>query len=358
MSQTSGQLRPTDIEPLPKRALCIYEDRHSDIVGVKLLLLSIRRHAPSEHTLLFFPDAPQEVREFVEGLGSAVELREPPKERLAGWNIKPGLMRHLLDEGWNEIVFIDSDIVLTGSLFRVMPPLPPETLGVTQEYRYALHNGGFFRVDAWGMERGNSHPTTLNTCVLRITEKHRELLERWEELSGSSTFQQAQAKPWNQRPLHMVGGQDVLTAMLGSAEWKHVPVHFGKRGSAIAQCFMEDGYTTFERLAGLFQAKPAMVHAQGGKPWRPSETDRLYVQLSPYAAAADAYADELPEVRAWSRPRSKSARLCHAVALGHPAVRGVPLSLTRELRRLVGFVLRTLKLKAPPPTVLAATRPA
>jgi hypothetical protein len=336
-----------------RRTLCVYEDRHSDIVGVKLLLRSLARHAPDEHTLLFFPDAPEDVRAFAAAQGDRVTLCEPPPGRLAGWNMKPGLMRYLLDEGWDEIVFIDSDIILTGPLEQVMPPLPEGTLGVTQEYRYALHNGGPYRTRQWGMTPGTDRPTTLNTCVLRITNAHRPLLDRWEQLSRSAAYQEAQSRPWTQRPLHMVGGQDVLTAMLGSDEFAHVDVHFAQRGADIAQCFMEDGYTTPERLGSLFRTRPAMVHAQGGKPWRPGDIDKLYVQLSPYAAAADAYADELPEVRAWSRPRSAPARLLHGLALGHPALRGVPTALAREVRRILGGTMRSLGLKPPPPTLRA-----
>ena len=344
------------------RALVAYETRHSDVVGVQLLLLSLARHALDEQgrphrVLLCFPDAPAELLDWLPTLPH-VDLFDAPPGLLGGWNMKPALMTALLEAGFEEAVFIDTDIVLTGPLERVVPTgLQPETLLVAEEYAYGQRNGGFYRTDAWGMPRGTRRPFTLNTCVLRVTGHHRRLLEHWQAWSATAEFQAAQAEPWDRRPLHMVGGQDVLTALAGSAAFADLPVHFARRGRAIAQCFMEDGCSTLERLASLVRGGPAMVHAQGGKPWRDHDWAMTYVQLSPYAAAAASYAAHLPGGLPWASPERRRARLLDRLAGGHPLLRGVPHALRREARRAVGGALRAARLKPPPPGLRVRSEP-
>src|SRR5262249_26073640 len=111
---------------------------------------------------------------------------------------------------------------------------------------------------------------TLNTAVIRVTTEHYSLLQKWAELLGSEQYQRWQHVEWTETampPVHLVGDQDVLTALLASVEYSQVPVRMLNRGKAIIQYFTLKGYTTAERIRNLFTGVPAFVHSQGPKPW-------------------------------------------------------------------------------------------
>ena len=159
------------------------------------------------------------------------------------------------------------------------------------------------RARAWGFDVARKLPSTLNTCVIRLTPAHIPLLERWKELLEGEEYSLAQRRPWYERPVHMIGDQDVLTALLSSPEFATLPLVYLRRGSDIVQYFGPPGYTTLERLSDLRTGLPPFVHEQGGgKPWhldggRPdglrSAIDRLYSELSPYRHCAGDYRTEI-----------------------------------------------------------------
>ena len=80
-------------------------------------------------------------------------------------------------------------------------------------------------------------------------------------------YLKAQAQPWYERPLHMIGDQEVLTGLLGSVDFQETSIRLLRRGTDIAQCFGPAGFTPVERLRSMIGHRPAFVHAMGPKPW-------------------------------------------------------------------------------------------
>ena len=72
---------------------------------------------------------------------------------------------------------------------------------------------------------------------------------------------------WRQRPIHMQGDQDVLTALLTSTEFADIPLKMLRRGKDIVQFDGVWGYTTAERLRSLLGDGPTFIHCMGTKPW-------------------------------------------------------------------------------------------
>ncbi len=72
---------------------------------------------------------------------------------------------------------------------------------------------------------------------------------------------------WYERPVHMLGDQDVLTALLTSSEFSDIPLHMLRRGPDIIQFDGVWGYSIPERITNLLGWGPTFIHAGAAKPW-------------------------------------------------------------------------------------------
>ena len=316
------------------RVFCTYEDRAECLVGAQVLALSLHRHDPGARLILFCP-APLQSRA-ARQLSNApnVSIRSDVPERFSGWNIKPSIFLRLLSEGAaRELVWIDTDIVVCSSLNALLDGFPRDTLILTEEWPWGRSKGTALRTTLWGLQIGRTIRRTINACVVRVTPRHIGLLQRWRELMDSPTYRAAQAADWRERPLHMMSDQDVIGALLGSIEFADCEVGLIRAGRDIAQCFQEDGYSLAQRLGNAIQRRvPALIHAQGPKPW--AILREPYLQLSPYAAMARAYVDDLHGATDWTEPSARSARLLDRIFRGDPNLRGLPFVMKRLPRRM------------------------
>ncbi|TNC74606.1 hypothetical protein [Rubellimicrobium roseum] len=312
--------------------ICISENRPADEVGVKLLVLSLARHEPTAILHLFVNDLSDGLKAWLSARPNVIQDSLPIDPDLT-WNIKPRLLTKLLDDDLDSVVWIDSDIIVTAPIGRFFDGLDDDTLVLTEEYFGYRNQGAAVRTQGWKLPAGRDLPFTPNSAVLRVTQRHRPLLSAWQALLERPDYLAAQAAPWAQRPFYMMGDQDALSALLGSRDFAHVPVQPLRRGRDIAQCFKEDGYSPTERLANL-RSLPPFIHAQGGKPWRPVARSMAYQSVSPFWYAAQPYRDELTsDERRWLDERPASARVLHAMTLGHPSLAGLPPAVGRVVAK-------------------------
>ena len=327
--------------------ICMHEDRTECLTGVKLGILSLRRHSPSLGIVLNSPTAPPAFVEWARRipqltLASYTDIRDH------GWNMKPHMLLRLLQEGYPEVIWMDADIIAHRDVLTPLTRLAPEVLVATQETYWGQSQGGTERTRAWGFTPGRVLPCTVNSGVLRVTTKHLGLLKAWESLLQHPLYRRAQSLPWYERPLHMISDQEVLTGMLGAEEFSSTPLHLLKRGSDIAQCMGPGGFTPAERIRSITKGLPGLVHSMAIKPWmkeaRPPALninarslrryyEYLHMELTPYASVARSYAPELDEDVQWLNLNSSVSKLL-AIVTGNSAVlRELPLSIVDSLAR-------------------------
>lgn len=319
--------------------VCSYEDRPSSLVGIKLLILSLKRHCPDLDVHIYVPDADADFCTWV-GLQSNVSLISTPKDSLRGWDIKPTLLLDRLDAGFDEVIWLDSDIIIVRDFRQFLEKLPNDVYVATEEPSWAPWQGSQLRTKRLGLELGRIFPKTINTCVNRVTPFHRQLLERWNETLHRTDYQDSQSKSYDDREFHLGCDQDLLTGLLGSTEFVHIPVMLLRSGHDVAHCFLNRGYPIRSRLGNLFKGLPTFVHAQGPKPW--DIDDELFAELSPYCAEALSYEEKLLELTPWMKPRSRWGLFLHWVTFGNPNLRDLPIVLVHE----VGVWLGKLKFSA------------
>lgn len=324
--------------------ICISENRKEDEVGIKLLVLSLTRHEPGAILHLFVDDLGQGLKDWLTRFPN-VSQEHLRIDKALGWNIKAKLFFKLFADGIDTIVWIDSDIIVTAPIGHYFDEPDPEVMITAEQYYTISNQGTACRTRGWGMTVGRDLPFTPNNCILRVTTRHMEFLAAWQTMLDRPYYKALQAGPWSARPFYMMGSQDAMSALMGSAGFAHIPVRPIRRGRDIAQCFMADGYSPTERLANLARLPP-FVHAQGGKPWRLSASDQSYYHVSPFWYAARAYRhDLLPQERAWLDHRPQGAMVLHYLSLGHPSLAGFWPALTALVKKRCAAVVRLIKRK-------------
>src|SRR5258708_30228811 len=228
--------------------------------------MSLTRHCPDLSIRLFFSPAKEEFVSWVKQYAQ-VKLDVDPLPTAYSHNVKPQALLHLMDEGHDDIVWIDSDIIVARDIARLSHKLDLNVLVITEEAMCrARYDPDGLRARLWGFKVGRTHPFVLNTGVIRGTKSHRALLSRWRELLESDQYTKVQHLNWRSRPSHMIGDQDVLTALLASQEYANVPLKILKRGKDIIQYFGSHGYTISERLSNVLIGGPTFIHSPRPQP--------------------------------------------------------------------------------------------
>jgi hypothetical protein len=259
---------------------------------------------------------------------------------------------NLLDQGFDEVTFIDSDVLVTQDLRPIFTNLTPSTVIVTEHTMAPERDDqDSKRTRMWGLPVGRSFPFGLSSGVVRVTKQNYRLMERWWELLQSSEYQQAQEIPWKDRPVHMLGDQDVLTALLGSQEFAHLQLKILMRGKDIIQFDGVYGYSIAERITNLLHDGPSFVHSGAGKPWaekwglnsKPVLRDYIktvYLDLSPYTVSALQFKNELETDTTWMEPHFGLSRFLRILGLNRTPLVGFPMALCADLARSAKSILR------------------
>ena len=339
--------------------ICVNEDREAWEPSLRVLLTSLNLHCPGMAISLFYPAANQAFRQWVSAYPQ-VRLQADRLRNGYGWNVKPQAIMQLLDAGFDEVVWIDSDVLVTrdiGPLFHALD----ETVFVATEHtcspdRYD-HDGAGLRAQLWHLSVGRVLPTSLNSGVLRATRRHYPLMERWWELLQSDEYQRCQRnEEWRKRPIHMQGDQDVLTALLTSTEFAHIPLRALRRGKHIVQFDGVWGYTTAERTRNLLGDGPTFIHCMGCKPWTARwKSERrndireylkmVYLDVSPYTLSSAKFRPDLGCDTNWMCAHYKFSAMLRSLAMHHPALTGLPMAVFLDIARLIKRVHESMFLR-------------
>ena len=168
--------------------VCVAEDRRDCETGLKILLISINGLCLDIAVIIFYPEATQNFIDWLHNLDlqHRFQLRTERLIGAYGWNVKPHALLQTLKEGRNNVVWIDSDIIITKSFSAIFLNLAINFITVTEEALGGL-GGAYYdpnalRARLWGFTVDRAFPFVLNTCVMRVTQYHIPLLERWKTL--------------------------------------------------------------------------------------------------------------------------------------------------------------------------------
>jgi hypothetical protein len=324
--------------------VCIAEDRISEESVVRLLLLSLVNHCPDVRIVLYFPPATDDFKAWLMKMPQVI-LRCTPFSGVAGWDVKLYALVALLEEGEEEVWWIDSDIIVNRDFRCSSGQLDDSTLVITEDALSGFYRDDGYRAKAWRLEVGRSLPFCLNTGVIRVTKYHIHLLQRWQQLMKDELYLKAQTLPYHRKPFHMFGDQDVITALLSTPEFSGIPLKILRRGKDIIQYFGPAGYTLQERFLNFTQGLPPFIHSQGEKPWYRQKTpprwanfrehlNYVRLEISPYNNVASQFKDEVGKDLDWLTPASQLGSFFAAIGFGNAALTGMPIALIHNLWRI------------------------
>ena len=312
-------------------------------------MLSLMRHSPDLKVIAFLPDAPAEFINWSSRLSNVEIRRSRDSITGEGWNVKPSVILRALDEGHDEVIWMDSDIIVCGDLDARLQSIDAENIVAAEEYYWGHRQGDPQRTTGLGLTPGRIFQVTINSGLTRFSKMHRPVVEHWAAILESAEYMAAQYLSAAERPIYYWADQEVLTGVLGSDLYTDMNVVRLKRGVDIAQCFGASGFTVKERLrAG--KNMPLLVHAIGPKPWLSEPPRRsqkspfgkainylesVHLELTPYVAAAQDYQESLEEDVSWMSPSSRLGRTMCRLFPAQPALRELPLAAIDTTQRWV-----------------------
>ncbi len=314
--------------------VCVHENRQAEEPALRLLLLSVARHSPKTKLVLFCSGLTQAFYDFAATF-EQVEAVYPsfPVER--HWNVKPDLLLHCIrDLGFKDVVWLDSDIIVTRELTQVFGQFSADVFLMAQETLWATtpDDNGAMRARGWGFDVGREHPFALNSCIIRATEQHTALLERWQDMQTHEDYVTAQKQPSGQRPAHLRGAQELLTALLCSKEFSDTKLEYLRLGRDVVHSYGLKAFPLRQRLQWMKNGPPPFVHSQRLKPWMPTYQagggwlNRCYEDTFPYLLLADKLGTREGENVGWARAKTLMGRLMRATSFGYPPLCGVGLA--------------------------------
>jgi hypothetical protein len=319
--------------------ICLYEDRHTHITGVKLLVLSLTEHCPKWPIRLQFPDAPPSFRAWISRF-EQVQLLDGRPRNFGSFNVKPSVLLDGLRGGSDACIWIDTDVIVNGALDDLFCASPDTLIATQDPWEYT--SGSTHRTASWGLAPGRNLPGPLNSAVVRVTSFHIPLLNEWHEILQTEGYLAEQKKAVRNRNQHILSDQDGLSALMASRSFARVPLRRLLHTDEILQHHGPGAYAWRHRQRNLTNGLPPLLHAMGTvKPWRidnrpswwknaRSYYERIYLELSPYVYVARRYASALDEPTEWMAIQTLPGRISSTVARA-PCMAGLSQAMIHRL---------------------------
>lgn len=251
--------------PPVARCFCLAEDRPGAEIGIQIAILSLLHHSGPIPVRLFRPGCTAEFSAWLSQYPH-VSVQTEPLPGASSWNCKPHALLTVLREGAQEAIWFDSDMMAARDCRPLFDECSPDTIAITQEAKSMDFQGTRRRTEAWGFPVGRELPYTLNSSIVRTTAAHIPFLEAWKNALSDPAYVAVANAPLDQRPLHLMGDQDVFNALIGHRDFASIPLRIIRSGQEIIHCGGALGYSVGERLTSLTE-RPYFFHAIAGKPW-------------------------------------------------------------------------------------------
>jgi hypothetical protein len=301
---------------------CAFENRPNARIGVKLLALSLEKHCRNFTLYLGVLEQDPELADWLRRRAPhAVQVQLTPFAQGSSIkHVKPVFILELFARGLTEVTWLDTDLLVLKDPAELLASLDSETILVAQDMDH------LFEFNPRLLEHYRLSPlrkleSRVNTCILRVTTRHKVLLEKFLDFLLDPLFLEEQEKPSLERAQDFAYEQKILELLLcasGPGWTPAFPVRFIPEGSGIIQ---ELGVTTYglrdRFLNGLGWNRPWFVHAPGEiKPWLPDPHSRSYRGASVYSSFAERYRNQVEEEMSWTNSAGLSSRIGRLLNFG------------------------------------------
>lgn len=253
------------------RAYCLANNREGNEFGLKLAIASLTKHCTGSRIFVF---RPHPTDEFVNWLtGFSVELvRKWPA--LDGNHCKPHALLDLLEGGWSEVTWLDTNVIVSRNCNLFFETLADEVLLVAELPSSNTRGVSATRDTAQATKRPNPVELAMASPVLRVTSCHVDFLRQWLGVLDEQHHNVCRVSR-NQTPSDC-------------ESYRHLHPHTIQIGvlksdAEILHCRLHSGYSIHDRIRRLIFGKPLFVHAVDGAEHQDGQ------QTSPYVVEARRY---------------------------------------------------------------------
>jgi len=330
--------------------ICSAEDRASEEDAIKIFVLSVVKHyrdRPPIH--LICPNATPAFEAWTRRF-DRVTLDREPLELAYGCNQKPQTFERLFALGYRKPFWLDDDMVLGPTFMERLGRRLLSSCLVSEEPRISPRPTPEVLVRAHGWEVARALPRVINGGLILLSIEHGDLIAAWKAFLFSEEYRAAQKAFWRERPVHLYSDQEILTCLLCTKRFAHIPVDYLKEGEDIIQMLGPSGYLPGDRLRNAGAGPAPIVHSMGEKPWREAPQKgsslrqrylHLHTELSPYLfAAREVVGDEIDDFP-WLKRRSFLGGVLRGAAGDNPALAGLPIAVVdvavRRAKRLLNI---------------------
>ena len=306
-------------------SLCAFDDRPS-LIGAKLLILSLERHCRDFTLYLGYTDENPVFADWLSRHGPhVVPVKMPPVADLCLKHVKPLLFLELFGRGLDDLVWLDTDILVLRDLEPAFSKLGFDTVGVAEDINPFTPQTNLRA--HYQMTPVRDLPGNVNSCVVRFTRTHIPLLEKWLELMRDPFFLEQWNRPIIERARGFGLDQTILQVLLCCRAENWTPpssIIFWKSGPDVIQEWGVRTYPPGDRLkTALGWNKPMAIHLIGyEKPWTTFSRVHRHRWASVFCALARSYQDDTEEDLSWAHPASLGSKIGQWASFGHPHLVG------------------------------------
>jgi hypothetical protein len=254
-------------------------------------------------------------------------------------HVKPVFVLELFARGINDVTWLDTDLLVLRDPAELLDPLDDETLLVAEDMNPPVAPSPRL-LENYRLTPSRKLESRVNTCILRVTARHKVLLEKFLACLLDPLFLEQQEKPAAERLSDFAFEQKILELLLtaSDADWSPTfSVRFVPDGSGIIQ---ELGVTTYglrDRFRnGIGWSRPWFVHVPGEiKPWLSGARTRAYRAASVYSSFAERYKTEVEEEMWWPNSAGFSSRIGRLLSFGSSHWMGWAHCLAGKIWRLL-----------------------
>lgn len=306
------------------RYYCAFENRQSSLTGAKLLALSLEKHCRDFTLFLGTIEEDPQLSAWLKKHAPHVvliHLKSFQKESSLK-HIKPFFILELFERGISDVTWLDTDLLALRDLEPLLGPLDADTLLVAQDMDYTFEFNPRL-LEHYRLKPARKLKHCVNTCVLRVTTRHAELMKRFLAYLLDPLFVEQQAKQASARLPDFAFDQKILELLLCSTDENDppaFPVQFVPEGSGIIQELGVTTYSLRDRLLnGIGRNRPWFVHIPGAiKPWNADVRSRRHRGTSVYSTFAEIYKNQMEDDMSWVNSAGLSSRIGHFLFFGQP----------------------------------------
>ena len=298
-----------------RRCLVTYETRFSGrlnaAAGLAVLIASLGEHMPDVPLVILHTKPCENVKKFAKKFGPQCIFKEVCESEYRRWYSKPNAISLMLNEGYERVCWIDSDILIAKNCEEILFPSNDDVVRTAQSVNGPPCNPERHRL-FFGCAPKFDPGVSISSSIVSVTKNHRSIIELWQKLivNGKNIIEK------NSEILF--GDQEILeTAIMNISDNNIV---FSPILDEVEHLICSKSIGIRGSTRSILRKPPPLIHAPFYKPWWPLDRayeygSRAYLDSVPYTVEARRFTQKIKQIDEvpfldWLSPSTFRSKIC------------------------------------------------